>query len=100
MTHVGRSRLKENPPYPGCWEKFVNEEISAKEFIEQHNVQMEWLETAEREPIGLPHDGEDFHDPNLIAFLDRLLYLHSLGYRFPDYVIENVKQKIRDSSID
>jgi len=44
--------------------------------------------------IGLPHDGERFNDPDSKSFLRRLLYLRSLGYRFPDYVIEQVKKDI------
>jgi hypothetical protein len=45
-------------------------------------------------PIGLPHDGETFHDPDLEAFLARLLGLARLGYRFPDYVVEAVREEI------
>lgn len=45
-------------------------------------------------PIGLPHDGETFHDPDLETFLARLLGLASLGYRFPDHVVQTVRQEI------
>lgn len=57
--------------------------------------QMDFLETAKREDIGLPYDGQSFNDPTLEDFLERLLHLKKVGYRFPDYVLEEVRAEIK-----
>jgi len=70
-------------------------DVSSEEFLKAYRVQMDWLETAEYEPIGLPHDEESFNDPDLESFLERLLYLREVRYNFPDYVVETVKEEIK-----
>ena len=53
-----------------------------------YRAQMDFLKTARREPIGLPHDGEHFCDDSIeecIATFDRL---RAMGYRAPDYARE------------
>lgn len=57
-------------------------------------AQSDWLEAAERVPIGLPHDGETFREPTIAAFRDRLISLRALGYRFPDYVLDGVDEEV------
>ncbi len=47
--------------------------------------------------IGLSVDGQSFNDPDLPAFLDRLLWLRMLGYRVPRYVIEIVREEMNDA---
>jgi hypothetical protein len=61
------------------------------EWGEKHNAVMDFLKYAKRAPIGLPHDGETFSDPDLPSFLARLEYLRSVGYSFPDYVLDDVR---------
>ena len=67
-----------------------------REWEAAHKAAMDFMETAEHHKIGLPHDGETFYDPTLEEFLARLLYLKEVGYKFPDYVIEEVKQEIAE----
>ena len=72
-------------------------EAAIKAWVDSHNAAMKFLETAEYRDITLPHAGDTFNDPTLEAFKERLLYLRSLGYRFPDYVLETVEQEIADA---
>lgn len=65
------------------------------EFLKAHRRQMAFLETAEREPIGLPYDGERFNDPDFASFFVRLIELREAGYNFPDYVLEEVRDDIK-----
>ena len=72
----------------------VLNDIMSNDWLDKHNKQMEFLDNAEREEIGLPHDGESFNDPTLEAFLERLLYLREVGYNFPDYVLGRIMDEI------
>jgi hypothetical protein len=53
-------------------------------------------EAAKMDPIGGPFDGQTFNDPTLEAFKARLLELRAAGYRFPDYVLEDVDAEIAE----
>lgn len=53
-----------------------------------------YMETCEFLPINGPHDGETFKEPDLESFLARLLYLRNVGYRFPDWVLDDVREEI------
>ena len=52
----------------------------------------EMVERARREPIGLPHDGETFvlDEPGEAA--DKLVEIKTAGYRFPDRVIDYLRE--------
>lgn len=67
-------------------------------FMAEHRAVMDFLDTAERAPIGLPYDGETFRDPDLSSFLDRLLELRAAGYHFPDYVLDDVRAEIAEAT--
>lgn len=67
---------------------------AARAYMKAHRAQMDFLETCQRKPIGLPYDGKSFDDPDLQSFLERLLILREVGYRFPDSVIETVRKEI------
>lgn len=94
-THVAGNKIVGEIPATD-WKGFIAKRITPEEFAAQHSAQMKWMETAERKPIGLPHDGESFNDPDLESFLARLLHLRELGYKFPDYVIESVREEIEE----
>lgn len=92
-THVAGNRLvgeipEARMPRPGATD------ADWQTYGEAHSAQMKWLDTATREPIGLPHDGESFNDSTLAEFKDRLLSLRAIGYRFPDYVLDEVEQEL------
>lgn len=64
----------------------------------RHQKVMQMHKTADKVPIGLPHDGETFNDDTLEEFIDRLLMLKEAGYRFPEDVIEAVREEIREGA--
>lgn len=55
-----------------------------------------FLENCDRVDIELPHVGETFYDPDLESFLERLLHLRSVGYIFPDRVLDRVRDEIAE----
>lgn len=92
-THVAGNKAVGEVPATD-WAGFIAKRITPEEFAKQHDAQMKWLEKCERKPIGLPHDGESFNDPDLRSFLARLLHLREVGYVFPDYVLNEVREEI------
>lgn len=92
MTLVAnyRRELPKNmpPPIP-----YMPETLDA--WLERDRVVRKIVRQSPLIPIGLPHDGECFCDPDLSSFLDRLVQLKGVGYRFPDSVIEQVKAEIK-----
>ncbi len=49
-------------------------------------AQIEFLKTAEREPIGLPQSGEEFVFEEFEDFVEKVRELVDLGYRIPQAV--------------
>ena len=104
MTHVAGRRIKNIDEMPKTDASLISanrNEMDVQEalssYMEQSNAQAKWLSVnVERVEIGLPHDWEAFHDPDLESFLRRLLYLKQVGYHFPDSVIDTVKEEIDD----
>lgn len=91
-THVaGYRRAGEWPDMPPL-------ELAAadpREWERQYKAHSAALEAAPLVEIGGPHDGESFCDKTLPEFRDRLLMLREAGYRFPDYVLEEVDAEIK-----
>lgn len=56
-------------------------------------AQRAWLDRnfSQLIPIGLPHDGATFQDPDPGACADRLEGLKALGYEVPDYAIAELR---------
>ena len=96
-THVASNRLVGKVPrveFP----KAEASDAEWKAWERDYRQQREWLRTAERKPIGLPYDGQTFDDPDRESFLRRLLELRAVGYRFPDWVLEDVRSELAESS--
>lgn len=97
--HVAARRSITPYPYEGSYQEFIDLCLSnqfTERWLERHKKWSEETEKIKKKSIGLPYDGETFNDPNLEAFLDRLLMLREVGYKFPDYVLENVKHEIME----
>ena len=77
---------------------FMMKRITAEEYSVLHREQMDVVGSLPVEAINLPHAGEEFHEPTLEKFKERLLYLRGLGYNFPDYVLDEVDQDIIDAN--
>lgn len=91
-THVASNRVAEPIPV----EPSYNEEINAA-WMARHKAVMDYLASAERHPIGLPHDGATFSDPDLETFLETLETLRGEGYRVPESALEDVRLEIEAS---
>lgn len=90
-THVAGNRIVGNiPEVPSI----LNTPPEA--WLKAHRRQMDFLQTAKHEKIGLPYDGQSFSDCDLKLFLERLLHLRQVGYNFPDEVIEEVGREMRE----
>lgn len=90
-THVAGRRVIYSEPLPPPIELTAD---NVPQWHERHQKVMEMHRTGQMAAINLPHVGETFNDDTLEEFLDRLVYLRDIGYRFPDYVIDTVKEEI------
>lgn len=70
---------------------------SPKKWLRLHKKQMAFFETAEHEDIGLPFDGKCFNEPTLEEFLERILLLKGIGYNVPDYVVEQIRDELKET---
>jgi hypothetical protein len=48
-----------------------------------------------RVPIGLRHDGKTFNSETLAELEELLLSLRAIGYRFPDYVLDTIREEMK-----
>lgn len=62
--------------------------------VETMVAQLKDLETAERAPIGLAHDGKSFIDGSLEELFERLTYLRGLGYNVPNSALEEIVEEM------
>ena len=65
-------------------------------FQKSYAEQSKWMDTAQRVPIGLPHDGETFEEEDLERVIVKVQELKTLGYRVPDYVLETLQEELND----
>jgi hypothetical protein len=71
----------------------VDQSVEARDrFVTSYQSMLAFLETAEREPVGLPLAGESFYGlPTAGACADKVEELIALGYRVPDYVVPDLR---------
>jgi hypothetical protein len=74
--------------------QFFNGEISIEEYKRMDALFAEAFENSVPVPIGLPHDGETFVARTLLQFRDLLLELRTIGYLFPDEVLEYIEMEL------
>lgn len=88
-THVAGLRyvgdIPELPPI---------DKVPPSEYVKAFNKQIKALEKCPTVKIGLPYDAEFFNDPDYEAFLKRLLHLREVGYKFPDRVLDEIREII------
>lgn len=92
-TNIAGRRVVYSEPLPEPLELTPG---NVEKWFERHQKVMEMHKSGTFEPITLPCAGESFNDDTLEEFLDRLIELKNIGYRFPDYVIETVQEEIAD----
>lgn len=94
QTHVASNRVVGKIPNEPDWDLLKTD---AKKWMSEHKAVMDFLENADRKPIGLPHDGESFEDPTLEECRDRLLELRTAGYHVPDHAVEGLEYEMQES---
>lgn len=65
---------------------------SAELLHSTYKAQMGFLDTAEREPIGLPYDGESWYGLGKGAACAVIEMLEEEGYIFPEGLCENIME--------
>ena len=87
VTHVAGNRVVGDVP------KLPKYSRDNDAWFEAHKKQTKFLSTAQRVPIGLPHDGRTFDDPSPGACADRLESLRALGYQVPQHAIDALREE-------
>ena len=91
-THVASNRvLGDIPEVPSPL-------IDIDSFLQAHQAQHAFLETASREPIGLTRDGESFDDPDLESLIERLISLRDEGYNVPSWVFDILAEELAEEA--
>lgn len=89
VTHVAVNRTVGDIPKVDSSLFLDNTQENFDKFLAQQKAQFEFLDTAERRPIGLKYDGQTFYDDK-DSFLSRLNMLREEGYRFPQITQEDI----------
>ncbi len=89
VIHVASNRVDIKLPELPEWT-----EESSDEWFKVHQEQMKLLDDCKRVDIGLEYDGESFVRLDLEEFRDKLIELREIGYIFPDYVLDGVREEI------
>lgn len=88
--HVAGNRVVGDiPPEPSL--NLLKTDVD--QFGKEHKAVMDFLDTAVREPIELPHAGESFTEGTAALAAERLLVLRTIGYNVPDYAIEALRNE-------
>jgi hypothetical protein len=58
-----------------------------------YRAQMKYLAIAPRRALGLPYDGQTFHDATPGDAADWLEHLRRCGYRVPQYAIDGLREE-------
>jgi hypothetical protein len=93
--HVGSMRIVgEVPPLP------KNGAFVSEEWWDAYRIQAEFVRNAERQPIGMPHDGKFYLEPTLDEFEARLQWLQDAGYRMPAWVFDLIHEERKEAEHD
>lgn len=89
-THVAGLRYVFAEPLP---EEVLFSEETCAAWIERHEKVSAMLNPDTMVAIGLPHDGKTFSDETPGDCADRLETLQKLGYRVPQYAIDDLREE-------
>jgi len=90
-THVAGNRVVGDIPKTPPLTK-----ASISDYMVAHKAQMAFLEMCQRKPLGLPHAGESFNDPDAASCADRLEELRVIGYNVPQYAIDALREEAEE----
>ena len=92
-THVAGRRYVFTGPLPPP----LPSGASSDEWLARHRIVSAMLDSETMQDIGLPHDEETFNDPTPAACADRLESLRALGYRVPQYAIDELRAEAAEA---
>ena len=88
VIHVAGNRVKGDVP---VLPEFESRTLQL--FTQAYEVQMAFLESAERQEIGGPHDGESFHTSDAMGCLSCLMMLREARYWVPQGAIDAIREE-------
>ena len=99
VIHVaGNRQTPSTPPPPSVGNWWARGKAGIEDYMAREKAVDAWLATAERKPIGLPHDGESLMESDAAACADRLEYLRGLGYNVPQSAIDVLRAEAASPS--
>ena len=87
VVHVARTTFKDEHT---CPEFVLGSGLRQDELMERYNAYREWVEKAERVPVGLSRDGTSHYLESAIEAAEILISLKKEGYKVPTYAIEHL----------
>ncbi len=89
-VHVANYKTNFHEPTPAPI-KLTPENIL--EYVDRVNKVLEMLEKADKQPIGLPHDGESYCFDTALQAANCLIQLKVVGYRVPQCAIDSLLEE-------
>lgn len=90
VIHVAGNRVCGDIPRTP---ELTTDPASIEAYVAAHQAQMKFLETCQRQPIGLPFAGESLSAESAGECADELEKLRTLGYNVPQYAIDNLREE-------
>ena len=90
VTHVASSRIVGDVPVVPFFFS-----VPQSDFFSAMKKQSDFVNNAEREKIGLEHDGKTFIDSSVEKLYERLESLVNAGYMIPTYVFASLGEEMR-----
>ena len=88
--HVAGNRLVFDEPLPP---PAPPPNVDFDAWYQRHRTVRDMVQSARRKPIGLPNDGETYVLSEPGAAADQLVALRAVGYRFPERVIDLLREE-------
>ena len=67
-----------------------------EKYLRDHNTLMGFLNTARRESLNLPNNGETFNLPTPGSCAVALMRFRDMGYRIPQYAIDSLIMEVQN----
>lgn len=98
-THVAGNRFVGNiPEEPDFIGLDPNDEGAVRKALNQHKAVMDFIQSAERQPIDHPLAGQSFNDPTPAACADRLESLRAAGFHIPQHAIDDLRSEAAEAN--
>jgi hypothetical protein len=95
--HVASNRIVEELPKVDYKLLLSKHPEDYKEYMLQAKARDSFMQSVTRKPIGLPFDGESYDCETLQEFYYKMIELRNVGYSFPDYVLDEIKEEMAEA---